>query len=95
MPRGDFSFSVLSVDCASSEPSRLQRRENILHPVMGEPFVDARLKRGDGSGGLAGRKAVDHGFHVGRTRACDAIFVSASRKPASLADGTTASANPA
>ena len=47
MPRGDFSFNVLSVDCASSEPSRCKRRENIFHPVMPKPAIDLRLHRGD------------------------------------------------
>src|SRR5712691_1792748 len=44
----------------------VQGCDDISHPVVGEPGVDARLKRRDRSRCLAGRETIDRRFHVGR-----------------------------
>ena len=85
MPRGDFSFNVFSVDCASSEPSRLQGRDDILHPVMGKPAIDARLHRSDGPCGLAGGEAIDQQLDFVRRRSRGRNLVSDSRNAAKFA----------
>ncbi len=91
MPRGDFSFSVFSVDSASSDPSRCraatmscirswanQRRSRPASPRRGRP---SRRLQSHRSAALTSAASIP-----ART------LVSASRKAASWPDGTTASA---
>ena len=90
MPRGDFSFNVFSVDCASSEPSRCSAATmSSIRSWANQRSISAASPRP----GPRSRRSqtVDRGFTSAESTP-GGDWSGRSRKAASLPEGTTASA---